>query len=119
MKSDNGYPELAAYLLDVLVRNDRKVRVVGPPKTRQEWGVGRVNVYLQAIGRETLEEDGEAALWQLIRGAIALLPRRREEAVFRLVRVWAQLDGWLDDQDVPAPTRPVKHRLPDVERIAG
>jgi hypothetical protein len=119
MTSDTGYPELAAYLLSVLVRNDRKVRVVGPPRDRQEWGISRVNDYLRAIGRETLEEGGEGELWVLLRGSIALLPSRRDEALFRLVRLWAPLEGWLDDQDIPVPPRPVKYRVPVVERIAG
>jgi hypothetical protein len=119
MKSDTGYPELTAYLLSVLVRNDRGVRPVGLPRNRQEWGIGRVNDYLRAIGLETLEEGGEAELWMLLRGSIALLPSRREEALFRLVRLWAPFEGWLADQDIPAPTRPVKYRSPAVERIAG
>jgi hypothetical protein len=119
MRSDNGYPELAAHLLDVLLRNDRRVRAVGPPRTRQEWGIERVGDYLRAIGRETLEGDGEEALWTLLRDSIALLPRRREEALRRLVRFWGPLDGWLDDQNIPAPPRPVKYRLPAIERIAG
>jgi hypothetical protein len=118
MTSDNGYPELTAYLLSVLVRNDRGIRVIGPPRDRQEWGIDRVGVYLRAIGQETIEEDGEVALWRLLRGSIALLPSRREEASHRLIRLWALL-GWLDDQDIPAPPRPVKYRLPAVERIAG
>jgi hypothetical protein len=109
---DNGYPQLTAYLLDVLLRNDRGIRALGPPRDRREWGIGRVCDYLRAIGRETIEEDGEAALWVLLRGSVALLPSQREEAVIRLVRLWAPLEGWLDDQDVPAPTKPEKHRLP-------
>jgi hypothetical protein len=119
MKIDDGYPELAAHLLSVLVRNDRGIRAVGPPRNRQEWGIGRVNAYLRAIGLETLEEDGEAGLWTVLRGSVALLPSRREEALFRLVRLWAPLEGWLDDQDIPAPPRPTKYRTPAVERIAG
>jgi hypothetical protein len=119
MTAYNSYPELTAYLLSVLVRNDRRIRAVGPPRTRQEWGIGRVGDYLRAIGQETIEEGGEAALWQLLRGSIALLPSQREEALIRLIRFWAPLDGWLDDQDTPAPTRPVKYRLPIVERTAG
>jgi hypothetical protein len=118
-KSDHGYPQLAAYLLDVLVRNDRRVRAVGPPRNRQEWGFGRVNDYLRAIGRETLDEDGEAALWALLRGSVALMPSRREEALLRLIGLWASLSGWLDDQDIPAPSKPAKYRTPIVERIAG
>jgi hypothetical protein len=101
------------------VRNDRGIRAVGPPRNRQEWGIDRVNDYLRAIGRETIEEGGEAALWVLLRGSVALLPSRREEALFRLIRLWAPFDGWLNDQDIPAPTRPVKYRLPAIERIAG
>jgi hypothetical protein len=119
MRSDNGYSELTAHLLDVLLRNDRGLRAVGPPCTRQEWGIGRVNDYLRAIGLETLEEDGEAKLWRLLRGSVALLPSRRAEALSRLVRLWAPLEGWLDDQDIPAPPRPTKYRLPAIERIAG
>jgi hypothetical protein len=118
MISDSGYPELTAYLLDVLIRNDRKIRAAGPPRNRQEWGIGRVNDYVRAIGRETLEEDGETALWELLRGSIALLPRKREEALCRLVKAWAPL-GWLDDQGIPEPTKPAKHREPVIERIAG
>jgi hypothetical protein len=118
MKADTGYPELAAYLLDVLLRNDRGIRAVGPPRDRKEWGIGRVGDYLRAIGQETIEEDGEAALWQLLASSIALLPSRREEALFRLVRVWAPL-GWLDDQNIPAPTKPLKYRRTAVERVAG
>jgi hypothetical protein len=83
-------------LLSVLVRNDRGVRAVGPPRNRQEWGIGRVNDYLRAIGQETIEEGGEAALWVLLRGSIALLSSRREETLSRLVRLWAPLEGWLD-----------------------
>jgi hypothetical protein len=110
--SNGGQPELAAYILDVLIRTDRAIRPVGPPRTRQEWGVGQLNGYLRGIGRETLEEGGEAALWDLLRGSVALLPSRRPEAVGRLVRLWASLDGWLDDQNIPAPTKPEKYRLP-------
>jgi hypothetical protein len=40
------------------------------------------------------------------------LPFRREEALLRLIRVLAPLEGWLDDQDIPAPTKPTKYRLP-------
>jgi hypothetical protein len=115
---DSGYPELTAYLLSVLVRNDRKLRAVGPPRNRQEWGIGRVGNYLRAIGLETIEEDGEAALWALLRGSVALLPRQREEALLRLVRLWASL-GWLNDQDIPAPIKPAKYREPAIERITG
>jgi hypothetical protein len=78
------------------------------PRTRQEWGFDRVNDYLRAIGKATLEEGGEAELWVLLRGSIALLPSRREEALSRLVRLWVPLEGWLDDQDIPAPPRPDK-----------
>jgi len=53
-----------------------------------------------------------------LRHSIAILPSRREEALFRLVRLWSPL-GWLDNQDIPAPTRPDKHRMPAIERIAG
>jgi hypothetical protein len=119
MMSDHGYPELAAYLLDVLVRNDRGIRAVGPPRTRQEWGIGRANAYIRAMGRETLEEGGEAELWRLLHDSVALLPRRRKEALDRLVGLWAPLEGWLDDQDIPTPTKPAKYRTPVIERIAG
>jgi hypothetical protein len=112
MTTDNDYSQLTAYLLSVLVRNDRRIRAVGPPRNQQEWGIGRVGDYLRAIGQETIEEDGETALWMLLRGSVTLLPSRREEALFRLVRLWATLEGWLDDQDVPAPTKPDKCRLP-------
>jgi hypothetical protein len=108
MRSNNGYPELTAYLLSVLVRNDRRIRAVGPPRNRQEWGIDRVGEYLCAIGQETIEEGGEAAVWALLRGSVALLPSRREEALLRLVRHWAPLEGWLDDQGIPAPTKPAK-----------
>jgi hypothetical protein len=122
MRTDNGYLELTAHLLDVLVRNDRKIRAIGPPRDRQEWGISRVHDYLRAIGRETIEEDGEEALWRLARDSVALLPAQREEAVHRLVRLWGPL-GWLDDQDIPAPPKPLKYRRPVVEpeadRIAG
>jgi hypothetical protein len=98
------------------VRNDRGIRAVGPPRNRQEWGIGRVGEYLCAIGQETIEESGEAALWTLLRGSVALLPSRREEGLLRLVRHWAPLEGWLDDQDIPAPTKPDKYRL-SAERL--
>jgi hypothetical protein len=117
MQGIAGYPELVPFLLDVLLRNDRQIRAVGPPRSRQEWGIGRINDYLRAIGRETLEEDGEDALWALLRGSVALTPRRREEALRRLVKAWAPI-GWLDDQDIPAPTRPTKYRMPTLERAA-
>jgi hypothetical protein len=119
MKSDTGYPELAAYLLSVLMRNDRTIRTIGPPRPEIVVDAADPPFLTIAIGRETIEEGGEAELWVLLRGAVALLPSRREEALFRLVRPWAPLEGWLDDQDIPAPPRPVKHRVPDVERIAG
>jgi hypothetical protein len=111
MKSDTD-PQLTAYMLDVLVRNDRKIRVAGPPRNRQEWGIDRLNGYLRAIGRETLEEGGESTLSVLLRGSVALLPSRRKEAVSRLVGLWAPLEGWLDDQSIPAPVKPDKYRLP-------
>jgi hypothetical protein len=121
MRTDTGYLELTAHLVDVLVRNDRKIRAIGPPRDRQEWGLERVGVYLRAIGRETIEEDGEAGLWRLLRDSVALLPCQREEAVHRLVRLWGPLEGWLDDQNVPAPRKPLKYRRPVIEsdRIAG
>jgi hypothetical protein len=119
MRKSDKYPELTAHLLDVLLRNDRKIRPVGPPRTRQEWGIDRCNLFVRAIGRDTLEEDGEQALWTMMRESVALLPARRKEALARLVGLWSPFDGWLDDQDVPAPTRPEKYRLPDIERLAG
>jgi hypothetical protein len=120
MMVNTGYPELAAYLVDVLVRNDRGIRAIGSPLNRQERGCNRVGEYLRAIGRETLEEDGEKALWGILRSSVALLPRRREEALLRLIKLWAPLNGWLDDQDIPAPSMPAKHRTPVVdERNVG
>jgi hypothetical protein len=119
MRIDNSYPQLTAHLLSVLVRNDRGLRAIGPPRNQQEWGIDRVGDYLRAIGQETIEEDGEAALWRLLRRSLALLPSRREEALFRLVRLWVPLEGWLDDQDIPPPVLPAKYRLPAIERNAG
>jgi hypothetical protein len=69
-------------------------------------GGGRIGDYLRAIGRAAIEEGDEEALWALLRESVALLPSRREEALFRLIRFWAPLGGWLDDQDAPAPCRP-------------
>jgi hypothetical protein len=119
MSIDNGYPQLTAYLLTVLVRNDRKIRVIGSHRTHQEWGFDRVGDYIRAIGQETIEEGGETALWQLLRGSVALLPAQREEALFRLVRLLTPLDGWLDDQDIPAPARPAKYQWSAIERRVG
>jgi hypothetical protein len=112
MKSDPTQPQLTAYLISILVHHDRGVRSVGPPRSRQEWGIGRIGDYLRAIGRDTAAEGGEAALWALLRESVALLPSQREEALLRLVRYWAPLDGWLDDQAIPAPAKPTKYRLP-------
>jgi hypothetical protein len=110
---DNGVqPQLTAYLLSILVHHDRGVRIVGSPRNRKEWGVDRIGDYLRAIGQETLREGDEAAVWALLRESIALLPIRREEALLRLIRSWAPLDGWLDDQRIPAPVKPDKCRLP-------
>jgi hypothetical protein len=114
----DSYPELTAYMLDALLRNDRKIREVCPPRNRQEWGFERVNNYLRAVGLETIEEGGEEALWRLMRRSIALLPHRREKAMHRLVRLWAPF-GWLDDQDIPMPTLPAKYREPAIDRITG
>jgi hypothetical protein len=114
----NGYLQLTAYLLTVLVRNDRKIHVIGFPRNCQEWGIERIGDYLRAIGEETLEEGGETALWRLLYGSIALLPSRREEALFRLVRSWEPLEGWLNDQNIPAPARPTM-RWPALERRVG
>ena len=85
---------------------------IGPPRSRQEWGIGRIGDYLRAIGRETIVEGGEAELWALLRESIALLPSQREEASLRLIRLWRPLVGWLDDQDIPVPVKPAKYRLP-------
>jgi hypothetical protein len=109
---DSSYPQLVAYLLAILLRHDRGIRAVGPPATRQEWGIGRIGDYLRGIGREVLEEGGETELWALLRASVALLPSRREEALLRLVRLWAPLRGWLDDQNIPAPPKPDTYRLP-------
>ena len=102
---NNRTRQLTAHLLSVLVRHDRRPRAIGPPRTRQEWGIGRIGDYLHAIGRTAIEEGDEEALWALLRESVALLPSRREEALLRLVRLWARL-GWLDNQDVPEPCRP-------------
>jgi hypothetical protein len=117
--SDNGYRELTAYLLDVVLRNDRMIREIGKPLTRQQGGIEQVGVYIRAIGLETHEAGGDAAMWDLMRGAVALLPTRREEAAVRLVHYWARLDGWLADRDIPKPTKPAKYREPAVARITG
>ena len=103
--------QFTAYLLWIAVRNDRGVRAVGPPRNRREWRIERLDAYLRAIGRETVLEGGETALWELLRGSIALLPSQREEALRRLIRLWAPF-GWLDDQDIPIPSKPTKYRLP-------
>src|SRR5271166_610777 len=112
MSDDTAHSQLTAYLLSILVHHDRGIRAAGPPRNRQEWGIGRIGDYLRAIGRETLMEGDEAALWALLRESVALLPSRREEASLRLIRLWAPLDGWLDDQNIPAPVKPDKCRLP-------
>jgi hypothetical protein len=112
MQDGATQPQLTAYLLSILVHDDRGIRAVGPPRNRQEWGIGRIGDYLRAIGRETLMEGDEAALWALLHESIALLPARREEALLRLIRFWGPLDGWLDDQRIPAPVKPDKYRLP-------
>ena len=112
MSNDTAHLQLTAYLLSILVHHDRGIRAAGPPRNRQEWGIGRIGDYLRAIGREAAMEGGEAALWALLRESVALLPSRREEALYRLIRSWAPLDGWLADQDIPAPVKPTKYRLP-------
>jgi hypothetical protein len=112
VRDDGMQPQLTAYLLSILVHYDRGIRAIGPPRTRQEWGIGRIGDYLRAIGQEALREGDEAALWALLHESIALLPARREEALLRLIRSWAPLDGWLDDQRIPAPVKPEKYRLP-------
>jgi hypothetical protein len=106
MLNDRAQSQLTAYLLSILVHHDRQLRVIGPPRTRQEWGVGRIGDYLRAIGRAAIEGGDEEALWVLLRESVALLPSRREEALLRLIRFWAPLGGWLDDQNAPEPRRP-------------
>ena len=112
MMDDTAHTQLTAFLLSVLLHHDRGIRAVGPPRNRQEWGFDRIGDYLRAIGREAALEGGEPALWALLRESVALLPSRREEALYRLIRSWAPLGGWLDDQGVPAPAKPTKYRLP-------
>ena len=102
---ENNRTQLAAHLLSILVHHDRRLRAIGPPRTHQEWGIGRIGDYLRAIGRAAIEEGDEEALWALLRASVALLPSRREEALLRLIRLWARF-GWLDDQDIPEPRRP-------------
>src|SRR5271167_4091831 len=103
MRDDTAHLQLTAYLLSILVHHDRRIRAIGPPRNRQEWGFDRIGDYLRGIGRETIVEGDEAGLWALLRESIALLPSRREEALLRLIRLWAPLDGWLDDQSILAP----------------
>ena len=93
-----AHSQLTAYLVSILVHHDRGIQLVGPPRNRQEWGIGRIGDYVRAIGQETLTEGDEAALWALLRESVALLPARREEGLLRLIRAWAPLNGWLDDQ---------------------
>jgi len=112
MGENTAHSQLTAYLVSILVNPDRGIRAVGPPRNRQEWGIGRIGDYVRAIGQETLTEGDEAALWALLRESVALLPARREEALLRLIRAWAPLNGWLDDQQIPAPAKPEKYRLP-------
>ena len=112
MVDGQAQTQLTAYLLSILVHHDRGVRAIGPPRSRKEWGIGRIGDYLRAIGRETITEGDEVALWALLRESTALLPSRREEALLRLIRLWAPLGGWLDDQNIPAPAKPPKYRLP-------
>jgi hypothetical protein len=81
--------QFTAYLLSIAVRNDRGIREVGPPRNRREWGIERLDAYLRAIGREAFLEGVETALWELLRGSVALLPSQREEALRRLIRLWA------------------------------
>lgn len=99
-------------MVSILVHHDRGIRAIGPPRNRQEWGFDRIGDYLRAIGREALTEGDEVALWALLRESVALLPSRREEALFRLIRAWAPLDGWLEDQNIPVPAKPAKYPLP-------
>ena len=68
MGDDTAQSQLTAYLLSILVHHDRGIRAAGPPRNRKEWGIGRIGDYLRAIGRETLMEGDEAALWALLRG---------------------------------------------------
>jgi hypothetical protein len=93
MREDTAHLQLTAYLLSILVHHDRGIRAIGPPRNRQEWGIDRIGDYLRAIGREAALGGGE-------------------EALYRLIRSWAPLDGWLADQDIPAPVKPTKYRLP-------
>ena len=62
MSDDTAHSQLTAYLLSILVHHDRGIRAAGPPRNRQEWGIGRIGDYLRAIGRETIVEGGEAEL---------------------------------------------------------
>ena len=104
--------QMTAHILAVLLRNDRNPRIVGIQRTPQQSGFDRMRDYLRAIGTEILERDGEAALWEAMREAIALLPRRRQEALIRLVHAWAAAGEWLADQDREEPGKPEGYRPP-------
>ena len=106
---------LAAYLLGQLLRYDRQARVIRPPRNRREWGIARLTDYLRAIGAEVAIGD-EAALWEALRVIIALQPARREEALIRLIRLWAPFDGWLTDQHIAPPTLPRGYEPPTAPR---
>jgi hypothetical protein len=112
MRLDANQSRLVASLLSILLRYDRRIRVAGPPADRQEAGIDRLHDYLRGIGREAFELGGETALWALLRKSIDLLPTQREEAMLRLVRLWAPSSGWLKDRDIPAPIKPERYRLP-------
>jgi len=89
MGENTAHSQLTAYLVSILVHHDRGIRAVGPPRNRQEWGIGRIGDYVRAIGQETLTEGDEAALWALLRESVALLPaagRKRCSGSFGLGR---------------------------------
>jgi hypothetical protein len=103
---------MTAHILAVLLRNDRKPRIVGVQLTRQQWGLDRLRDYLRAIGADISARGGEEALWEALRDAIALLPRRREEGLVRLIHAWAASGEWLADQDREEPAKPEGYRPP-------
>ena len=107
---DSSYPQLVAYLLAILLRHDRGIRAVGPPATRQEWGIGRIGDYLRGIGREVLEEGSETELWALLRASVALLPSRREGGLVAARSTLGSAPRVIDDQNIPAPPKPDTYR---------
>jgi hypothetical protein len=115
----NPDTQMTAHILAVLLRNDRKPRIVGVQRTRQEWGLDRMRDYLRAIGADILERDGEAALWGAMREVIALLPHRRQEGLIRLVYAWSTTGKWLADQDREEPAKPEGYRPPAVAARYG